>query len=197
MDELIIERLKAGDEKAFKYIYDQHYPLLCRFANQILNDASTAEEIVDDTIFYLWEHRADINITYSIRTYLMRAVRNRCLNELKSPNYRKELRLSSFTYTENMEFLDYIFVSEDHPLGYLLEKELEKEIIKGIEKLPDECRAVFKKSRLEEKKYDEIAVELNISVNTVKYHIKNALAILRQHLKDYLKFIIIYLLTGI
>lgn len=84
MEKHIIERLKLGDEKAFKYIYDCHYVLLCRFAYQLLDDSSLSEEVVDDAIFYLWEHRADIEITYSIRAYLMRAVRNRCLNELNS-----------------------------------------------------------------------------------------------------------------
>ncbi|MDR1341108.1 MAG: RNA polymerase sigma-70 factor [Prevotellaceae bacterium] len=196
MDKLIIEKLKTGEEKAFKYIYDRHYVLLCRFANQILNDASLSEEIVDDAIFYLWEHRADIEITYSIRAYLMRAVRNRCLNELKSPNRREELRLSSFALPENMEFPDTIFVSDEHPLGSLLEQELENEIAKCIGTLPDECRTVFEKSRFEEKKYDEIATELNISVNTVKYHIKNALLFLRQHLGDYLKFFVLYFLLS-
>ena len=76
-----------------------------------------------------------------------------------------------------MEFIDTVFVSDDHPLGLLLEQEPEGEIAKSIEALPDECRTVFKKSRFEEKKYDEIATELNISVNTVKYHIKKRIII--------------------
>ena len=51
-DTLIIEHLRRGDEEAFKYIYERHYVLLCRFANQILNDAALSEEVVDDAIFY-------------------------------------------------------------------------------------------------------------------------------------------------
>ena len=68
MEELILERLRQGDEKAFKHIFDRHYTLLCRFANQILNDTSLAEEIVDDAIFYLWEHRADIEYAIVVLT---------------------------------------------------------------------------------------------------------------------------------
>ena len=48
MEKHIIERLKLGDEKAFKYIYDCHYVLLCRFAYQLLDDSSLSEEVVDD-----------------------------------------------------------------------------------------------------------------------------------------------------
>lgn len=190
MEKAIIEKLKKGDESAFKYIYDHHYTLLCRFANQILNDAFLAEEIVGDTILYLWNHRVDLDIHYSIRTYLMRAVRNRCLNELNSLSYREELRFSSFMRPENTDFLDTVFIPDDNPLGYLLEQELEGELTRGIEELPKECRAVFKKSRFEQKRHEEIAAELNISVNTVKYHIKNAIAFLQQRMGNYLKLFI-------
>lgn len=196
MEKLIIEKLKRGDEKAFKYIYDCHYVLLCRFANQLLNDGALAEEIVDDTIFYLWEHRLDIEITYSIRAYLIRAVRNRCLNELNSLKHREELRFSSFTLPENREFLDMIFDPDNHPLGSLLEQELEEEFARSIEELPAECRCVFKKSRFEQKKYEEIAAELDISVNTVKYHIKNALAFLQLRMKNYLELLILFIFIG-
>ena len=58
--------------------------------------------------------------------------------------------------------------------------------MKSIGRLPEDCRRVFRMSRFEEKKYDEIAHELQISVNTVKYHIKHALALLHEDLRKYL-----------
>ncbi|MEJ8739032.1 RNA polymerase sigma-70 factor [Phocaeicola sp. HCN-6420] len=192
-EELLIEKLRKGDEKAFRLLYDRHYVLLCRFANQILNNAALAEEVVDDVIFYLWEHRQEVEIHYSIRAYLMRAVRNRCLNELQSQNHREELRLSSFLSPESMDFLDSLFVDDKQPLGVLLEQELEDELKRSINELPLECRRVFYKSRFERKKYEEIATELGISVNTVKYHIKNALAFLQKRLGNYLRLLIVYI----
>lgn len=193
MDLQILEKLRNGDERVFREIYNCHYELLCRFANQMLYDKALAEEIVDDVIFYLWEHRETIEITYSFRAYLMRAVRNRCLNELHSLSHRRKLHLSSFFLSENIDFLDTLFVEPDQPLGVLLEQELEDELLHSVEALPSECRAVFKKSRFEQKKYEEIAEELGISVNTVKYHMKNALAFLQKRLGDYLKILLIYL----
>lgn len=193
MEELIIEKMKQGDQKAFKYIFDRYYVPLCRFADQILKDASLAEEIVDDVIFYLWEHREDIEITHSLKAYLMHSVRNRCINELKSLSHRTELNFTTYLSEENIDFLDTVFMDDNHPLGSLLEHELEDELLRCIESLPEECKRVFKKSRFEQKKYEEIAEELNISVNTVKYHIKNALAYLSSHLSDYLKIIVVYI----
>lgn len=193
MEKLIIERLKKGEESAFRYIYDNHYVLLCRFANQLLNDAVLAEEIVGDVIFTIWEQHEKIEITHSIRAYLMRAVRNHCINKINSLSYRAEVRMSNFLLPENMDFLDAVFVDEHHPLGELLEQELEDELHRCIESLPEECRRVFKKSRFEQKKYEEIAGELNISVNTVKYHIKNALSYIQAHMSTYLRLLVLYI----
>ena len=196
MEEVIIKKLREGDEQAFRYLYDHHYVLLCRFANQLLNDPSLAEEVVDDVIFNLWEHRKELEITHSIRAYLMRAVRNRCLNELQSANRCTILHFSSFLTPENLEIIDLLFVEESHPLGCLLEHELEQEITRCIDELPNECRTVFKKSRFEHKKYEEIATELGISINTVKYHIKNALAILQKRLNNYLQLLLLCFFVG-
>ena len=50
-------------------------------------------------------------------------------------------------------------------------------------------------SRFENKKSREIAEELGISVNTVKYHLKNAIKTLRERLKDHLPAVVIGLLS--
>lgn len=189
-ERLIVDQLKRGNEEAYKYIYDHHYVLLCHVANQYVRDTFLAETIVGDVIFHLWEIRGSLNITTSIRSYLIRAVRNRCLDYINSEHEKREVSFSGLVSQEMPE--ERYLQSDNYPLGTLLERELENEIRIAIRKLPAECRRVFEKSRFEEKKYEEIATELNISINTVKYHIKNALALLQKELNKYL--IALYLL---
>ena len=183
-EKLIVEQLKNGNEDAYKYIYDYHYVLLCHVANQYLNDNFLSENIVGDVIFHLWEIRETLNITISIRSYLIKAVRNRCIDYLKSGSEKKEISFSVLVQEEVSE--EKYLQSDNYPLGILLERELEHEIRMAIDKLPIECRCVFEKSRFEEKKYEEISQELGISINTVKYHIKNALSFLQTELSKYL-----------
>lgn len=189
-EKLIVDQLKRGNEEAYKYIYDHHYVLLCHVANQYVRDTFLAETIVGDVIFHLWEIRGSLNITTSIRSYLIRAVRNRCLDYINSEHEKREVSFSGLVSQEMPE--ERYLQSDNYPLGTLLERELENEIRIAIRKLPAECRRVFEKSRFEEKKYEEIATELNISINTVKYHIKNALVLLQKELNKYL--IALYLL---
>lgn len=188
-ERLIVDQLKRGNEEAYKYIYDHHYVLLCHVANQYVRDTFLAETIVGDVIFHLWEIRNSLNITTSIRSYLIRAVRNRCLDYINSEHEKKEVSFSGLVPHDMPE--ERYLQSDNYPLGTLLERELENEIRTAIRKLPPECRCVFEKSRFEEKKYEEIAAELNISINTVKYHIKNALSLLQKELSKYL--IVLYL----
>lgn len=183
-EQLIVEQLKAGKERAYKFLYDQHYQILCHVASQYVEDDFLAETIVGDVIFHIWEIRESIEITSSLRSYLLTSVRNRCLDYLKSQPCLYEMPMSS-SGLQDFPVLNYI-KGDDYPLGRLLEKELEGEIMKAIERLPEECRRVFHLSRFEEKKYSEIADELGISVNTVKYHIKRALALLHDDLSNYL-----------
>ena len=83
------------------------------------------------------------------------------------------------------------YLQSDNIFGILLERELEHEIRMAIDKLPVECRCCFEKSRLSEK-YEEISQELGISINTVKYHIKNALSFLQTELSKYLIALILF-----
>lgn len=191
-EKIIIEQLKAGDEQAYKYIYDHHYVFLCHIAYGYVRDHFIAETVVGDAIFHVWEIRESLDITVSIRAYLTRAVRNRCINHLTSEREKNEVSLSEIT-SENTPDNGFI-ISDQYPLGILLERELEEAISASIHKLPKECRAVFEKSRFEEKRYEEIAQELDISVNTVKYHIKKALSQLRLDLGKYLLLLLLIFL---
>ena len=181
---LIVEQLKEGNERAYKFLYDNHYQVLCHFAAQYVCDDFLAETIVGDVIFHLWEIRSQLDIKIGIRSYLMSCVKNRCLDYLKSQQNQYEISMPS-SLSSDFPVLNYIQGS-DYPLGRLLEQELEDEIMKAIERLPVESKQVFLLSRFEQKKYNEIADELGISVNTVKYHIKRSLAFLTEELGKYL-----------
>ena len=190
-DRSLVEQLKQGNEAAYKCIYDRYYGMLCNIAFEFLDDSFLAETIVGDTIFHLWEIRNSLEINTSLVSYLVRAVRNRCINHLNLEYRQKEVSFSKLL-PDTTQIHKYI-ISEDHPLGLLLEHELEQKIESSIESLPEECKKVFKMSRYDGQSYASIANELDISVNTVKYHIKNALLRLQTDLKKYLLLIFFFI----
>ena len=190
----IIRQLKLGNDRAYRYLFDHHYVLLCKIAADFVKDDFIAETIVGNVIVHIWEKRETIDIITSIRAYLVQAVRNRCLNYLKLEHVRKEIRFSE-QQTDVIDSIDYLSLADDtYPLGTLLEKELEAEISRAIDRLPNECKRIFHMSRFEQLKNQEIADKLSISINTVKYHLKNALQRLSIDLSKYLVISILFFL---
>ena len=190
----IIERLRRGEEDAFRYIYDTYYGYLCAIAKGYLSDNEAAETVVGDVIYNIWEMRENLNIHTSLRSYLIRSVKNRSINYLQQEYISKEISINSLP--EYTEIESFYFIEKEHPLEKVLESELEKTIAAAIGNLPEECRTAFILSRIYNKKYDEIADQMGISVNTVKYHIKNALSKLRLELKDYLIILLLFLFSN-
>jgi len=193
-EEILIAQLAEGAEQAYKYIYDHYYVSLCHLANKYLRDGAQAEMIVGDTIFHLWEIREKVQIKTSLLGYLVSAVRNRSINYLSLARVKREVPVSQLageSYYEN----DHYATSSDFALEEVYEKELNQELAHALSSLPADCKTVFLKSRFEEKKYEEISAELGISVNTVKYHIKNALRHLREQIHKYPAiFVLLYII---
>lgn len=192
-EKFMVELLKEGDERAYRYLYDRHYPILCHVAAQYVGDDFLAGTIVSDVIFHLWEIRERLSIESSLRSFLVQSVRNRCLDYLRSQQVEREQSVPGAGGIEALPVVRYL-KSDDSPLGKLLEEELEERVHAAIRQLPEECRKVFRLSRFEGKRNEEIAQELGISVNTVKYHIKRALALLHEDLREYLSLAVLLLL---
>lgn len=187
----IIQGLKQGDESAYKYLYDREYKILCIIAKEYVNDTFISEMIVSDVIFAIWKNKEELNINQSLRSYLVKAVRNRCLNYLSQSEQHEQVKSHISTILEK-EQIDYEN-QNDYPLSNLIEKELDIKIEKSIEALPELTRRIFCLSRFNNLKYEEIAREINVSVDVVKYHIKSALAHLREDLQEYLPILMIIL----
>jgi len=174
----LILQLAAGEESAYRYLFETYYNSLCRVALLYVGDSFVAENLAGELFASLWEQRSTLNIRSSLRSYLFTAIRHRSLNYLQQAYTTQTVPLSE----ESVVTL--LASSDSSPLGLLIEKELEEKIIACINQLPPECRAVFNLSRIEQLPHEAIAKKIGISVNTVRYHIKNALAFLRKELKE-------------
>ena len=182
----VIAAIRAGSERAFEEVFRQHYASLCRYACQLIPDPDEAEEEVQAMFLSVWEKRNGLIITISLKSYLFRAVHNRCLNRIKHAAVRDEHR----AYTR--------YVGEaavESPVQTVIGNELSGRLHAAIQKLPEQCRLVFTLSRFEELKYGEIAEQLGISIKTVENQIGKALRILRTELSEYLPVLLLWLLN--
>ncbi len=163
------------DEKAFEGIFKSHYVKLTLYANKFLNDIDISEEIVSESLTFLWEKRDVIVFSTSVTAYLYKMVQNKCLNYIKHQRIENEY----VNYMIRNKLLDEV---PEHDTNPYHEKELAEQIRLAIDTLPEKCKLVFEMSRFEYLKNKEIAQRLNISQNTVERHITIALEKLRRSL---------------
>lgn len=179
----ILDRLALKDELCVKMMFDNYYRALCVYALKYLVCIEDAEDVVQSVFVTFWENKKGRPFEGSIRSYLFGAVAKSSLKHLE--------RSGRFLFDDIEEhvnqFLEEMNLYEDEELQRLREK-----INREIEKLPQKSKEVFKAIVLENQPYKEVAVQLNISVNTVKTHYAHALKQLRDNL-DYVVLLVLFM----
>lgn len=163
-------------------LFKTYYQPLCNYALTFVQDRDEAEEIVQSTFLSVWEKRETLEIRTAVKPYLYAMVRNACLNVIKHQKIKQQHVDGELAYAER---------SVESVTRSVMASELETRIYQAMEKLPEQCRLIFKLSRFEELKYAEIADQLNLSIKTVENQMGKALKIMRDQLRDYLPILII------
>lgn len=173
-DKSTLDRLKKGDLHAFETLFKRYYKLLCLQAFYILDDEQESEDVVQLLFSEIWEKQLFNNINSSLKAYLQTAVRNRCL-KLLDRQKTEQKRIDNYLYSvDRIEEID-----ED------LQQDSENSINSALKGLPRQRQQAFTLVYIEEKKYKETALEMGISVNSVKSHLRLAVKELREKLIFY------------
>ena len=182
-----LDNLITLDEITFEKLFKSNFKGLCLFALRFVKDYDVAKEITQDAFISLWEKRDTIDLSRQVKSYLATAIRNKSFNYLRD---NKKF---------NNEIQDFERIVEpDYKSNDLLEnKELKAEITRAIDELPEKCREVFMLSRFENKKYQEIADKLQISIKTVEAQMSKALQHMRIRLAEYIAIFILLLINKI
>lgn len=180
-DQEIAEGLRQGDEAAYTQLYRNYYKSLCSYSYLLVKDHDTAEEIVQELIYKIWDKRKTLSFAPKLKTYMFRAVYNNSLQYIK-----KSLILS--------EDIDSSIKDNSFDEVKMDEAEMKSRINRSLSKLSHQSVEIFRMNRTFNYTYTEIAEKLNLSIKTIEYHISKVLKHLRSDLKDYLPTIILLLL---
>lgn len=168
----LILRLKAGDEHAFKTVFDTWFKKLYYFSFRYLKNREYAEEIVQETMLQLWVTREKLDPRYPISPYLYTIARRLSLNSLRQIATSKS---ASERHYANLK--DAVNTTEEA----LALAELRKITEEALLLMPKQQQQVYRMSRNEGLSLDEIASVLGIAKNTVKKHLSEALKVIRKH----------------
>ena len=178
-NDFLLSAVQRGDQKAFDTLFRRYYPMLCAYGHRFV-ELEDAEEIVEDSLLWIWENRETLVIESSLNSYLFKMVYRRALNKLAHIDATQ--RADTRFYEEMQEMLQ--------DTDYYQIEELAKRIEDAVAALPESYREAFVMHRFRDMSYKEIAETLGVSPKTIDYRIQHALKQLRVDLKDYLPLLL-------
>ncbi len=184
-DNQFVASLVGGDELAFTTLFNRFNLKLCSYAFRILNNNEEAREVVHATFCRIWDRKSSIVIKESLESYLYKSVYNNCISHL-----RKKKQYGIYVELGLVDVYFNRIIQNPHAELKLIDSEYRKYILSAINELPERCREIFIKCKIEGKTYPEVAGLLNISVKTVEAQMTNALKKLRNSL-DWLLILLI------
>ncbi|GAB4021522.1 RNA polymerase sigma-70 factor [Spirosoma koreense] len=174
-DEFMLRTLFSQDaQQGCSLLFRRYYANLVNHAVRFVYSKAIAEDLVAEVFTVFWQERTFEKITTSYRAYLYKSVRHRAYNYLRWELHRSD----SLEFATNQSIPSCL--QPDQVLHY---SELHQKIESIIQNLPPQCQRAFLLSRIEGKKYAEIAQDLHISSSAVEKLLIRALTKLRQELK--------------
>ena len=167
----VVEAFNRGDPGAFKIIFDRFYVPLFKFCFPIVRDKTETEEIILHTLLKCWGRRGHFPGSRQLTGFLYVTARNRCLDFLR---HKKVEEAHYQKLSQLIRELDQAPKERDEHSEILIER-----IYDEIERLPHNCKDVFKLSFLEGLSNKEIAKKLGLKEKTVRNQKTKALGILR------------------
>ncbi len=172
----LLERLKEGDQVAFKQLFTQHKQKLFAYCCKITKSEEAAEEIVHDVFLKVWTHREKIDPQRSFDGYLFKITKNQALNFLEKAARDQKTRARLTDYFQQMQWCNH---TEDQ----VISADYERLLTDAVAQLPPRRKLVFEMSRAQGMTHAEIATSLHLSPGTVKLQVIHAVKFIKEYLR--------------
>lgn len=165
----LLRRISCGDRDAFRDLYLRYHRRLARFLARLTRGREDAEEIINDTLWIVWQRAGDFRNASRVSTWIMGIAYRRALKLIRRAATHERamtLELGDTEPTENDAF-------EAAANRQLLER--------GLAQLPLEQRLVLEFTYYLDHSCEEIAEIMECPVNTVKtrmFHARRKLRML-------------------
>jgi RNA polymerase sigma factor (sigma-70 family) len=185
-EQLLIDKLKQGDESAFRQIVEAWKDMVYNTAIGILQNAEDAEDVAQEVFVQVFESIKNFKAEAKLSTWLYRITVSKALDHL-----RKKKRKKRFAYVQSIFGANNETVIEkpdfNHPGVTLDNKERSAVLFEAIAQLPENQKTAFILHKMEGLSYQEVSEIMDISVSAIESLMHRAKLNLRKWLTDYYK----------
>lgn len=166
----------AGNEEAFRVLYERQYAAVYRVARRIVRDAARAEDVLQETFLALWRTADRFRTDSGLEPWLLRIATNRAIDRIRSegrqPEPVEEPERVAGTFDPG------VWVAPDaggeDPTRFARVRELEELWDALAARLTPQQRAAFVLYVIEERSSAEVAEILECSASAVRSHVSAA-----------------------
>lgn len=169
----VLGGLKAREEWAFEELYSSTRTWLFTVAYKLIGEETDAQDVVQEFFTDFWEKRLYNKVETNLKGYLLQSVRNRSIN------YSKKKKFEQTRARSLVQDISHII-----PSIKIERDQLEQAIDNALKKVPKMSAEVFKLHYLEGLSHLQIVKKQNVTRQTVRNQISQALKILRKELKN-------------
>lgn len=170
----LLRRIADGDEAAFTQLYNRYWQKVYTYLLRMTKSHEIAEELLYDIFTKLWTGRELITQIRDMDAFLSKVAYNKAISFFR---YAATQRKMQQLIAKQMEDL-YV----DDAADKLLNSEARKLLDEAVRQLSPQRKLVFSLSREQGLTHEQIARQLNLSTQTVKKTMSNALSSIREFL---------------
>ena len=187
-DQLLVERVQAGDQQAFNLLVAKYQRRLLRLVARLVHDPAEAEDVVQETFIKAYRALRHFRGDSAFYTWLYRIGINTAKNFLVTQGRRAPT--STETDVEKAEGFDDADNLRDinTPESVLASKQIAFTVNAALEALPLELRTAIVLREIEGLSYEEISEVMTCPIGTVRSRIFRAREVIAEKLKPYLEF---------
>ena len=178
--EELVARVRAGDDDAFRLIFERYARPVIGFIFDMVGERALAEDLAQETFVRAYQHIAALRDDAKLSTWLFGIAKNVARESLRDrPRQRRQVGIDE---QPALELRD----AEPSPDGRLLDKELNGVIQNALLALDEDKRLVFTLKVFQQRSYEEIAEITGFTVGKLKTDLHRARAVMRRRLGPYL-----------
>lgn len=174
-ERLLLERVAAGDEKAFAVVVERYWKNIYGQALTYVKSTHQAQDIVQEVFIKIWEKRQSLDRIERFDSFLFIVARNHIISEL-----RKKIALPL-----ERDMLEMVREEGALPDKQLSLKQLQQHLAMAITHLPPQQKVAYLLSRDENLSFEAIAQRMGLSRETIKKHICRALNSIRTYIRTH------------
>jgi RNA polymerase sigma-70 factor (ECF subfamily) len=176
-DQLLVERVQAGDKKAFDLLVSKYHRKVIRLISRLVRDPAEVEDIAQEAFIKAYRSMSQFRGDSAFYTWLYRIAVNTAKNALVASN-RRPVPLSDLTRSDDDSdaepWIPEAGIDSQTPEAMLSSRQVAQTVDKAMQALAPDLRTAIMLREIEGLSYEEIAEAMNCPIGTVRSRIFRA-----------------------